>query len=284
MNLLYRILVSIVMIPIVLYAAYAGGYYFLGFIGLMSFLGFWEFKKIASEKTEYIIPWKYLFWFPVLISVLTHFFGMNILVWGLVVYSFLIGFILIYNSQVENSVNIVGNEVLIYLYTIILPNLILILRNSEILGNTTAYQVIIMIMLLTWTGDTAAYFGGVGIKWKKKHKLSPVVSPNKSWEGAVCEFVFTIIFAVVLSYFLKFNITVYFAAAIGFIVSTAGQTGDLIESLFKRDAGVKDSSNIIPGHGGVLDRFDSYIYNCAFTLLLIHISEFFNFSSILFIK
>ncbi|MDP3829833.1 MAG: phosphatidate cytidylyltransferase, partial [Ignavibacteriaceae bacterium] len=92
-----------------------------------------------------------------------------------------------------------------------------------------------------------------------KHKVFPRVSPKKSWEGAIFGFVFSIIAMIVAKYvFLEF-LKLEQAIIIGAIVGTVGQMGDLIESLFKRDAGVKDSSNLIPGHGGIFDRFDSLL-------------------------
>jgi len=117
-----------------------------------------------------------------------------------------------------------------------------------------------MLIAAVSLSDTGAYFVGKSIG---KHKLAPVVSPNKTWEGSVGGFVFCVAFMATL-YFLReqkgwgnvpdWSLTRYII--IGAILSVASQIGDLTESAFKRDAGVKDSGTIFPGHGGALDRCD----------------------------
>ncbi|MDI6779751.1 MAG: phosphatidate cytidylyltransferase [Bacteroidota bacterium] len=116
---------------------------------------------------------------------------------------------------------------------------------------------IITIFATIWICDTAAYFGG---KFLGKHKLFERVSPNKTWEGAIAGFLFAIVAAVAAKYFLLEYFTLQDAIVLGAVVGIFGQLGDLVESLLKRDAGIKDSSSLIPGHGGVLDRFDSLLF------------------------
>ncbi len=116
---------------------------------------------------------------------------------------------------------------------------------------------IIAILVSIWMCDTAAYFGGLSMG---KHKLFPRVSPNKSWEGAVWGFIGALITMIIFQYYFLPYLKVHQAIIIGVIIGVFGQIGDLIESLLKRDAGVKDSSGLIPGHGGILDRFDSLIF------------------------
>ncbi|RPI71948.1 MAG: phosphatidate cytidylyltransferase, partial [Ignavibacteriales bacterium] len=129
--------------------------------------------------------------------------------------------------------------------------------------------LIISIFASIWICDSAAYYGGTALG---KHKLFPRVSPNKSWEGAIFGFVFAII-AMLLAKIIVLNFLSWGTAiAIGIIVGVFGQIGDLIESLFKRDAEVKDSSSIIPGHGGIFDRFDSLLYTAP--LILIYLKYF----------
>ena len=115
---------------------------------------------------------------------------------------------------------------------------------------------VITLFVCIWLCDTAAYFIGTGLG---KHKLFPRVSPNKTWEGAIAGLAAAIAAAIVMRMTFVDYLTVMQAGVVGGIVGVFGQLGDLVESLFKRDAGVKDSSGIIPGHGGVFDRFDSLI-------------------------
>ena len=104
-----------------------------------------------------------------------------------------------------------------------------------------------------------------------KHKLFPRVSPNKSWEGAIAGFVFAIITMIAAKATVIDLLTLYDAVIIGIIVGIIGQMGDLVESLVKRDAGVKDSSAIIPGHGGIFDRFDSLLLTAPVVYLYLSI-------------
>lgn len=116
---------------------------------------------------------------------------------------------------------------------------------------------VVSVLSIIWICDTAAYHVGMAIG---RHKLFPRVSPNKSWEGAVAGFAAAVLAAVAAKYLVLDYLGAGQAAVLGLIVGTLGQVGDLFESLLKRDAGVKDSSNILPGHGGVLDRFDSLLF------------------------
>ena len=116
---------------------------------------------------------------------------------------------------------------------------------------------VIAILASIWMCDTMAYFGGLSMG---KHKLFPRVSPNKSWEGAVWGFFGAVGTMLLFRTYALPYLALHQAIVIGVIVGVFGQIGDLIESLLKRDAGVKDSSSLIPGHGGFFDRFDSLIY------------------------
>jgi phosphatidate cytidylyltransferase len=111
-----------------------------------------------------------------------------------------------------------------------------------------------MLLVTIWVCDTAAYFTGVVFG---RHKLFERVSPKKTWEGAIGGLIFAILMAVASHYWFVRDLRLIDSMVIGFMIGTIGQLSDLAESLFKRDAGVKDSSGLIPGHGGVLDRFDS---------------------------
>lgn len=111
----------------------------------------------------------------------------------------------------------------------------------------------------TWLCDAFALFGG---KLIGKHKLAPHVSPNKTIEGAICGAVFSLLGGLAAWYILKdtFELSVITALLTALIASTMGQFGDLAASLFKRAAGLKDYSKLIPGHGGMLDRADSLLF------------------------
>lgn len=112
---------------------------------------------------------------------------------------------------------------------------------------------IFFVILLT---DIAAYFFGVKFG---KHKLCPVISPKKTVEGALAGGLFAIITGLIIGKLI--GISLYHSFVLALIVTVMAQLGDLSESLIKRDAGVKDSGNSLPGHGGFLDRADSYLFS-----------------------
>ncbi len=128
---------------------------------------------------------------------------------------------------------------------------IVLLRHSAGLG----YPYIILLMLLVWGADTAAYFAGRAFG---RHKLLPSVSPGKTWEGVIGALLAGLVIAAAGAYWFDLpgeRWPVFFAVAL--VTVAFSVIGDLNESYFKRRAGVKDSSHLLPGHGGILDRIDS---------------------------
>lgn len=128
-------------------------------------------------------------------------------------------------------------------------------------GPTHGAALLAAPLVLTWASDTFAYASG---RLFGRHKLIPSVSPGKTVQGAAGAVIGTALVAVAYSIFLSsfstYRITVAEAIVFGIVLSVAAQVGDLAESLFKRDAGVKDSGTLLPGHGGALDRFDSLLF------------------------
>jgi phosphatidate cytidylyltransferase len=127
-------------------------------------------------------------------------------------------------------------------------------------------------VLLTWTSDTFAYF--VGRRWGTR-KLIPRVSPGKTVQGALGAVVGTVLVALLyarlLDAFPGYRMSLPVAALFGVLISVAAQVGDLAESLLKRDAGVKDSGTLLPGHGGALDRFDSLLFTLPLAYLFLRL-------------
>jgi phosphatidate cytidylyltransferase len=115
-------------------------------------------------------------------------------------------------------------------------------------------RLLLFALVITWAGDTAAYFVGRAMG---KHPLAPHISPKKTWEGSVGSMVGSLLVAWAFSYWIRMPIGHLVAMAV--IGNVAGQMGDLLESAYKRSAGVKDSGGLLPGHGGVLDRIDALI-------------------------
>ena len=116
-------------------------------------------------------------------------------------------------------------------------------------------ELILFMFILTWTFDTFAYI--VGVKFGK-HKILPSVSPKKSWEGFFGGFIFTIIASCITYTYFDFE-SFKLPLIISIILPFTATIGDFTESYYKRQAGVKDSGNFIPGHGGILDRMDAFM-------------------------
>lgn len=119
-----------------------------------------------------------------------------------------------------------------------------------------------------WISDSFAYMVGSRLG---KHKMAPKISPNKSWEGFVGGLVGSVLIWMILWATGLYGFDLWFAVLAGVVIGIMGVFGDLIESRVKRGVGVKDSGNLIPGHGGMLDRSDSLIFGCITAYLLLHI-------------
>ena len=122
------------------------------------------------------------------------------------------------------------------------------------------WQTLLMAAASTWICDSFALFGGMRFG---KHKLAPTVSPKKTWEGAVCGTLSSVVTGLILWLIFRsnHNMSCWLCVGTALLASTLGQIGDLAESLLKRMIGVKDFSNLIPGHGGVFDRADSLLFS-----------------------
>lgn len=155
------------------------------------------------------------------------------------------------------------------LFYISLPSAgMLFFFSKEIAGEMAGPMLLLTVIFFVWINDTFAYLVGMAIG---KHRLFPRISPKKSWEGSIGGLISTLLASYLFS--LTFDwLEAKDSFWIALIVVISGSLGDLIESMLKRDANVKDSGKIMPGHGGVLDRFDATFFAIPFVLiyLLIH--------------
>ncbi len=138
-------------------------------------------------------------------------------------------------------------------------------------GTYNPYYLLSLFILL-WSADVGAYVFGMAFGQKKGHKLYPEISPKKSWEGFFGGMATTLSAGGLLYYTELFTLPLIHVLAISLIIFLFGVLGDLAESLFKRNFGVKDSGNIMPGHGGLLDRFDGALL--AFPAAIAYIKLF----------
>ncbi|MBD79863.1 MAG: phosphatidate cytidylyltransferase [Crocinitomicaceae bacterium] len=137
--------------------------------------------------------------------------------------------------------------------------------------NLPAYEfrpwVLIGMIMTLWANDSWAYIWG---SWLGKNKLFPSISPGKSWEGFIGGYISCLLWSWLMSVFIE-DITLIDWLVIASILSLVGTLGDLVESKLKRSLGIKDSGNLLPGHGGILDRFDALIMSIPFVLVYLYI-------------
>lgn len=132
-------------------------------------------------------------------------------------------------------------------------------------GGHLGGKLVLAVFIGVWTCDSLAYFVGSAIG---RHKIFPRVSPNKSWEGSLSGLAGALVAMLILVQISWLpGLTYWDAIVLGLITGVAGQIGDFAESLVKRDVGVKDSSNLLPGHGGAWDRLDSILFAAPLSYL-----------------
>jgi phosphatidate cytidylyltransferase len=272
-----RISVAIWGIPLLLILSYLGGYYFLGLIIVINGMTLFEFFSIYEKKQIYAYRWLAILSGTVFLILIFH----NLLLEVTLVNSFGIILILLFLLRKQKGVatsnmafTVAG---LLYISGFLAAMLYLRSHFNEFIPNQVdgvAYaggRFLIILWISIWICDTAAYFGG---KTLGKHKLAPIISPNKTIEGGIFGLLFGIFTFVLLGMVLLPQLKAEYLWISGAIVGLFGQLGDLVESRFKRDVGVKDTSAILPGHGGFLDRFDSFIFVSPFLLGLYSLIKF----------
>jgi phosphatidate cytidylyltransferase len=259
-----RVIVALFAIPVILASSYFGGIYFFLFTFIISLAAFHEFVTIAKNKNGNANLWLGLIAITLLlINQFKTFIDFTTIIISIV---FVTSLIELFRNKGSAIINI-GVTLLGIFYIGLFASALLAIREFyPPVGELylKGGYLIISIFAVIWICDSAAYYGGTAMG---RHKLFFRVSPNKSWEGAIFGFVFAIV-AMVLAKIIILNFLSWTTIiALGIIIGIFGQIGDLIESLFKRDGGVKDSSSIIPGHGGIFDRFDSLLFTAPIILL-----------------
>jgi phosphatidate cytidylyltransferase len=249
-NTATRIIVSAVTIPLILIVCYLGGLFFLVFVLAIGLISYYEFSSLSANKNAYTNLVIGLL--STLIIILNSYYQFTDFL-RLIILVVIISVLAELFRNRQSAILNLGSSLFGIFYIGLFSSTLILLREFFINYNTGGY-LIISIFITIWICDSAAFFLG---KSFGKHKLFPRVSPQKSWEGSVAGFIFAIISMYALKYILLDAFSDSDSIIVGVIIGSTGQIGDLVESLIKRDAGVKDSSGLIPGHGGIFDRFDS---------------------------
>ena len=272
-DLLRRALVVFTLGPLTLFLIYLGGwFYFLPFAALLA-IALFEFAKLAEK-----LGWKTPLWllFPFVLAqwilpkpvqkmlfpnlnISVDFLALALLI-GLLA---ILGYVLwLYERRPEADApgSWMANVTALVLLGWLGSHFFRI-RGLEI-EDAAAWTA--LAMLGTWIADSGAYVFG---KSFGRHKLSPKLSPNKTIEGYVGGAITGTVLTIVIAFFL--NLDIYQALALGLLVSFISPVGDLGVSLLKRSVDVKDSGNLLPGHGGALDRIDSLVWSMAIAYYLL---------------
>jgi len=249
-----RALVTVIGAPLVIACVILGKIPFMLLTSLILTLSLWEFYKIAQKKEA--IPYTI---FSILVALLIiwdmYFYWAQHFLIITTLYLVIISIFQLRQTKGSQIINLSTSLWGIAFVGILISFFVGIRQLPSEFGieyRQGGYWVL-AILVSIWIGDSVAYFVGSSIG---KHKLASRVSPKKTVEGAVGGFFGMMIICIASKYIFSLSWTLVDTLIIGFICGTIGQISDLVESQFKRDAGVKDSSNILPGHGGFFDRFD----------------------------
>lgn len=273
-----RILSGVLLFPILFFLVFKGGILLkLGTI-FVSLVGMYEFYKAICKK---IMPIHYLGFILATVYLLvldTPLFDISDLIFGTFLLLSLV-FMVINHKKV--SIYDVALTFFGVCYIALMFSTVYLIRSFKH-GKITVW----IPFICAWACDTGAYFTGVAIG---KHKLTPELSPKKTIEGAVGGVLFSVILCGIYGFIIsKFNpyighlfknkmAIVFLFSIIGFIGSIFAQFGDLTASSIKRRFDIKDYGKLIPGHGGILDRFDSIIFTAGATYIILKIIEIYQF-------
>lgn len=259
-----RFAAGVVLIPIVLLITYRGGLLFAGFVALLAGLGASEFAKMAAARGFRIsralaIPGS------VLVVLAFYFSSIAAAAIVLTVIALIAMMERLGRVDVEQYVVSVSLSITAVIYTGWLLGFFILLREFPagtlepgLAGaGDIGRSLVFLVLALAWSNDSGAYFVGSAIG---RRKLMARVSPSKTVEGALGGVAACVVAAVISRATFASFLGLWEAVLLGVLVGAACVVGDLAESMLKRSTGVKDSSNLIPGHGGLLDRFDSLLF------------------------
>lgn len=266
-----RVLVAAVGIPAAVILIYLGGWYLGGLLAVFAGLATWEYYRLARARgaRPFMLPGVAFSVGIVLVSTAWRGPAVGAALWQLVVaFMLALGVMAVLERDVDEAPLA---TTAVTLTGALLPGgtlaFALFLRHMPILdvgrdwGSWTGAALVAYPLAVTWLNDTAAYFAGT---YFGRRRLMPRVSPKKTWLGAEAGFVAGIIAGwlytrFVFGWWLGIPLTPWLGALGGGLITIVAQVGDLAESILKREAGVKDSGGLLPGHGGVLDRLDALL-------------------------
>ncbi|MBO8159384.1 phosphatidate cytidylyltransferase [Thermosyntropha sp.] len=244
-----RVLSAVIGIPFILGILYLGGIWWQGFFLLLAILGLFEIYRMMSLRGfKPLFTAGYFFMFLCFFSNRLDFFNLTLFL-ALALFLAILETVLRFDNLKLDSVAL---TIFSSLYVGFLLSYALKILNFE-----HSFAIMLLAFILTWSTDIGGYF--FGKRWGR-HKMAPNLSPKKTWEGAAGG-IFLADLAVLAFFKITgiFEFNIIYIVLLGLSTSIIAQIGDLFASSIKRFFQVKDSGNIIPGHGGILDRFDSFM-------------------------
>jgi len=262
---------TVILLPL-FYSEYL--FYTIGFI--CSLILVFEFIKLISNynhkffsrdtgKSNFILYMTFPLYISLFILSKNQIFEIAFLI-IIVLTNVVLGFSLIKNKLFSYS--ILKNRFIGHFYLV--GSLVIFFSLPNIFGEYNPY-IVFSFLSLIWISDSAAYVFGVTFG---KRPLFKTVSPKKSIEGFIGGLSFAIMLSIIFSFYLSLNITLLQWIILGLLTGCTGTLGDLVQSQFKREAGVKDSGNLLPGHGGLYDRMDSIIFAAPIIYLTLTIFNY----------
>jgi phosphatidate cytidylyltransferase len=261
-----RVLFSVAAIPVVFAAAFVGDAFLAGLLAVVTALAAWEFFRIArAAGYEPFSDLGVAIAAAVPLTLHAKYLGLAAptLTWGVILALGAFAAAVARRPPQRRPLAAAAVTVFGIVYTGGALSYAYALRYHDYaVGALAGTTLLVFPLLITWTTDTGAYVVGKALG---RHRLHPGVSPGKTVEGAVGALLLSVVLSwlyvrSVLAPHAQLALAPWATLLFGAAVSVAVQTGDLAESLIKREAGVKDSSHLIPGHGGVLDRIDGLIF------------------------
>lgn len=270
-NFWQRAITGTVFVAVIVGATLYSKYSFLSLLIVIGVVGVWEYFKIITQNSLKSIHWLYILLSAAIIIApaagITN--KINLLFILPAIFSLTAISILLSKDRNWSSIGIT----VIALFYIPLPLMMfydstnrasaqLDLHTECCQQEVSPAHLALNLFILIWSSDTFAYLAGRAFG---KRKLFESVSPKKTWEGLIGGTILTMGFSVALSYWFNIDMVINIMIAASTVVF--GTLGDLVESMLKRQYGIKDSGNILPGHGGILDRFDALLISLPITTL-----------------
>lgn len=263
-----RVLTAIIFVAIMLLGMLGGAYSYALLFALINFLCLREFYGLVlgrdQEKSQLRTTFALVLGMaPFILTALVQLQWMSLRSdWVLkIILLYLLGFFITFVIELfKTSANALYYLGFVVLGIVYIGGPFGVLNAIAFRDGNYQLHIVLGTMLLVWTNDTAAYF--IGSRYGRYH-LFPRISPNKTWEGTIGAIMTTLIIAFPVSLvFPQFSLGIWLILAL--IISITGGIGDLVESMLKRSLTIKDSSGLLPGHGGFLDRFDAFLFSVPF--------------------